>query len=151
MAEVRHEVTLNALPGRVWEFITTIRHLPLWLDGIASVQAISDPQTSAGTTFTAVRRGHYDDEAWLVAEWEPPHRLRLIEYRRKQEILVLLSETREGARLNMRYIWPREWGLLDRILPPRAQRQMIERALAKLKEIVCLNQDIKLLHGMGDE
>lgn len=151
MPEVRREVMLNAQPGRVWEFITAIRYLPQWMDGIASVQAISDPQTSAGTTFTAVRRGRHGDEAWLVAEWEPPHRLRLIEYHRRREFLIQIAATRDGSRLSMVYSWPPERGLLDRVLPPTAQRQMVERSLKRLQELVSVNGDIKLLHGMGDE
>ncbi len=151
MPEVRQEVLLNALPGRVWEFITTIRYLPRWMDGIASVQAISDPRTTAGTTFTAVRRLQHGDEAWLVAEWEPPHRLRLIELRLKREMLLLLEERGSDTRLQMIYTWPGSRGLLDRLLPPTAQRQMVARSLQNLKELVALNQDLKLLYGMGDE
>ncbi len=151
MLTVKQEVFLNALPGRVWQFITALRYLPQWLDGVASVQAISDPWTSAGTTFSALRRGGRQDESWLVAEWEAPHRLRLLEYRRKREFIFLLSLDRDGTRLSMQYNWPSERGLLGRLLPATAQRQMVTRSLARLQEIIKLNQDLKLLHGMGDE
>ena len=151
MLTVKQEVFLNALPGRVWEFITALRYLPQWLDGVASVQAISDPRTNAGTTFSALRRGGRQDESWLVAEWEAPHRLRFLEYRRNREFIFLLTLERDGTRLSMQYNWPSERGLLDRVLPATAQRQMVGRSLARLQEIIKLNQDLKLLHGIGDE
>jgi hypothetical protein len=151
MPEVSQEIVLNAVPSRVWEFVTTLRHLPRWMDGIASVQAISDPKASIGTTFTAVRRGRPGDETWLVAEWEAPHRLRLLEYHRKLELIIDLAPARDGARMRLQYNWPSERGILDRLFRPTAQRQMVERSLARLQELIKLNQDIKLLHGMGDE
>jgi hypothetical protein len=121
------------------------------MDGVVSVQAIGDPRASAGTTFNASRRDRHQDESWIVAEYEAPHRMCLVEYRRNREIMLLLQPERDGTRLSMRYTWPSERGILDRILRPTAQQQMVERSLARLQEMFSLNQDIKLLYGMGDE
>ncbi len=151
MPTVNQEILLNTHPRRVWEFITALRYLPTWMDGLASVQAISDPQTTAGTSFTALRRGSHADESWLVAEWEAPRRLRLIEYHRNLEFILELEPDRGGTRLTMRYSWPSRRGVLDRLFAPRAQQQMVARTLAHLQETITLNQDLKLLHGMGDE
>ncbi len=151
MPTIQQEIILNALPGRVWEFVTALRYLPQWLDGIASVQAISDRQASVGTTFTALRRGRRDDESWLVADLEAPHRLRLLEYRRNRELIFQLEPVREGTRFFLQYTWPAERGLLGRFLPPRTQQQMVAGSLTKLQELIKLNQDIKLTRGMGDE
>lgn len=151
MPTLTDEVILNAPARRVWAFITALRYLPRWLEGVASVQAISDAQPTDGTTFTVLRQGKRDDESWLVAEAEAPRRLRLIEYRRNREFLLLLEDIREGTRLSMRYTWPEERGLFGRFFPPTSQRQMVARTLARLKDLIALNQDLKLLHGMGDE
>lgn len=151
MPTIKQQVSLNAHPRRVWDFITALRYLPVWMDGLASVQAISDPQAAAGTSFTALRRGSHTDESWLVADWEAPRRLRLIEYHRNLEFILELEPDRSGTRLSLRYTWPSRRGILDRLFAPKAEQQMVERTLARLQEAISLNRDIKLLQGMGDE
>ena len=151
MSAVSHEQQVNAAPARVWEFITALRYLPVWMDGVTSVRAISDPSGSAGTTFTIIRRGRHEDESWIVAEYEPPRQVRLVEYRRNHELILLLQPDPVGTCLRMEYTWPSTRGILDRILRPTTQQQMVERSLARLREMFSLNQDIKLIYGMGDE
>jgi hypothetical protein len=151
MPTVSHEQQVNAAPARVWEFVTALRYLPVWMDGIVSVRSIGDAGGSAGTTFTIVRRGHHEDESWIVAEYEAPRRIRMVEYRRDHDLILLLLPDPVGTRLRMKYTWPSARGILDRILRPTAQEQMVARSLARLREMFSLNQDIKLIYGMGDE
>ncbi|MDQ5850850.1 MAG: SRPBCC family protein [Chloroflexota bacterium] len=151
MPTIRQTEVLNAPPERVWEFVTALRYLPVWMADVAAVREISTPQTAAGTTYTLVRRGRRDPETWIVADWEPPRRVRLSEVRRHIQLVLELEPDAQGTRLSMQQEWPSNRGLLDRLLPPTARRQALERSLARLKELVALNQDIKLLYGMGDE
>ena len=151
MPAIQHEVVLNAPPERLWEFLTALRYHPLWMADVASVQAISTPETAAGTTYTVMRRGRHGPESWIVGELDPGRFLRLSEYRRDVHLRFRLEPLGEGTRLHVEYAWPSRGGLLDRLLPRAAQQRTLVRSLARLKELVALNQDIKLLYGMGDE
>ena len=151
MPTIQDEVVLNAPPGRLWEFPTALRYHPLWMADVSSLQAISTSETVAGTTYTVMRRGRHGPESWIVAELDPARFLRLSEYRRDVHLRFRLEPLGEGTRLNVEYAWPSRGSLLDRLLPQAAQQRMLERSLARLKELVTLNQDIKLLYGMGDE
>ena len=151
MPAIRQTEVLNAPPERVWAFVTTPRYLPVWMAGVTAVREISTTETAAGTTFTMTRRGRHDPEMWIVADWVPPRRVRLSEIRRDIQLVLELEPDAQGTRLSMQQEWPSNRGLLDRLLPPTARRQALERSLARLKELVALNQDIKLLYGMGDE
>ena len=150
MPAITQAQLLNAPVERVWEFVTALRYLPVWLADVNSVREISTPQTGAGTTWHMRRRGRHDDESWIVADWDPPRRVRLAEYRRDIQLVLQMEPDAEGTRLSMEYAWPSR-GLLDRLLSPAGRRRMLERSLARLKELIDLNQDIKLLYGMGDE
>ena len=151
MPTITHEQVLNAPTERVWEFITALRYLPVWMADVTSVREISTPQTAAGTTWSMVRRGRHNLESWIVADWEPPRRMRLAEYRRDIQLTLRLEPDTDGTRLSIEYEWPSNRGLLDRLLPPTGHRHALERSLARLKELIDLNQDIKLLYGMCHE
>ena len=150
MPAITQEQLLNAPVERVWEFVTAVRYLPVWLADVTSVREISTPQTGAGTTWRMRRRGRHDDESWIVADWDPPRRVRLAEYRRDIQLILRIEPDSEGTRITIEYAWPSR-GLIDHLLPPAGRRHMLERSLARLKELIDLNQDIKLLYGMGDE
>ena len=151
MPTVSHHVLLNAPRERVWAFVTALRYLPLWMVDIATVEGISTTETTAGTTYSVVPRGSHHPEAWIVAEWNPPRQMRWTEYRRRIDLEFELENEGQDTRLRVGRTWPSRNGILDRLLPPRSQQQTLERSLARLQELVALNQDIKLLHGMGDE
>src|SRR3954451_6402422 len=149
MTTVTHSVELNAPVERVWAFVTALRYLPAWLDGWSAVREISTPATAAGTTMVVNRGRRHDHEDWIVAEWHPPGHLRLTEYRPDIQLVMELTPSGAGTHLTLHYTWPARG--LDRLFTATGQRQALQHSLAKLRQMVVLNQDIKLLHGMGDE
>ncbi|HEX6290458.1 MAG TPA: SRPBCC family protein [Herpetosiphonaceae bacterium] len=152
MPVAQHDITLHAPPDRVWAFIIALRYLPLWLSDVAAVQAISTSQTQAGTTFEIVRAGGRGMvEHWIVLDWEPPRSLRLTEYHADLHLRLRLEPTAGGTCLAAQLEWRQPRGLLQRLLPPTAQRRTLERSLHRLAELIDLNRDIRLLHGMGEE
>ncbi len=151
MPGVTQNVFLNAAPERLWDFITALRYLPSWMVDIAAVRDISTPQIAAGTTFTLVRRRRHDPEEWIVADWKPPRRLRLVEYRRGMELIVEMEPVENGTRLSLHVDAGKPHGLFAHLLPSASRRRTLQASLARLQELVALNGDIKLLHGMGDE
>lgn len=151
MPSVQRETLLDIPSDRAWVFLTTPRFYPVWIEDIASVQAISTPVIAAGTTFALARRGRHDQEAWIVAEWEPPRHVRLVEYRRGTYLIFDLEAQAERTRLQIEYGQPASRGLLGRLMPPLALQRAVERMIPRLHEVFVFNQDIKLLYGMGDE
>jgi uncharacterized protein YndB with AHSA1/START domain len=148
---VRRELLLDAPPDRVWAFLTAPRFYPIWMGDVVLVQAVSTPVVAAGTTFVMARRGRHDQESWIVAEWEPPRHVRLVEFRRGTYLIFDLDARDASTRLQIEYGLPASRGLLGRMMPPVGLQRAVERMTERLTEIYTLNQDIKLLYGMGDE
>ena len=151
MPAISAEVIVNGAPQRVWDFVTALPYLRVWMAGVVGVTAISTPETAAGTTFELARRGAHRPEEWVVADYDPPRRLRLAEYRQNRQLVLRLEPVAAGTRVLVEEEWPGRRGLLDRLMPPTRQRRALQQSLARLRELVRLNQDIKFLHGMGDE
>jgi uncharacterized protein YndB with AHSA1/START domain len=149
MPEVIQTIDIHASPERVWDMVTALRYLPLWLEGIASVSAISTPESAAGATFELTRKGSSARGSWIVAEWNPGQFVRLTEYRHDLHYIFELAPIAGGAQLTLTYRWPQRG--LAKLLPPTAQRRLVQRSLTKLKELMDFNRDIALLHGIGDE
>lgn len=150
MPSVHQATLLNATPERVWAWLAAPRFYPLWMDGVAAA-AVSTVEVGPGTTFTIVREQRQAEEAWIVAEWDLPRRMRLAAYRTDLQLIFRLEATPDGTHLVIEQAWPASRGLLSRLVPPRSQQRGLERTVSRLREIFALNQDIKLLHGMGDE
>lgn len=151
MPLVTRETLLDIPRERAWAFLTAPRFYPVWIEDIVSVQAISTPVVAAGTTFALARRGRHDQEAWIVVEWEPLRHARLVEYRRGTYLIFDLEAQAERTRVQIEYGQPASRGLLSRLMPPSGLQRAVERMIPRLHEIFALNQDIKLLYGMGDE
>ncbi len=151
MPTVKAEVVIDAPHERVWEFVTALRYLQVWMDDVEAVSGMSAPEPAAGTTFSVTRRGRRDAESWTVVDWSPPNRMRVTDDGRPTQIAVNLEPDDNRTRVSL--LWESSaWrGSVPRLLPAFGQRQAPERSLARLKELIDLNQDIKLLHGMGDE
>jgi uncharacterized protein YndB with AHSA1/START domain len=148
---IQRELLLNAPQDRVWAFLTTPRFYPIWMEDVVSVQAISTAVIGPGTTFVLARRRRHAQESWIVADWEPPRRLRLAEYRLGTSLIFVLEPQAEGTRLWLEHSVPPSRGLLGRLMPPVRLQRTVEHMLARLAELFTFNQDIKLLYGMGDE
>lgn len=146
----QREIVVNAAVARVWAFITALRYLPLWLDGVTSVQPAA-AITQSGTQFAIVRAGqHGPPETWIVADWEPPRHVRYTEYRRNVQLVFRLSPLDQQTRVHATLDAPTVSGVLARLLPDRSGAAL-DRSLARLHEICMLNRDIRLLRGVGDE
>jgi hypothetical protein len=150
MPSVRNSTAINAAPQRVWDMVTALRYLPLWLANVAAVSAISMPEAAAGTKFELTRPNSALPEAWIVAEWQPLQLLRLTACHHDLHWIAALEPVAQGMQVALEYRWPQR-GLAARILPPTAQRRLVERSLSQLKELIDFNRDIALLHGIGDE
>jgi len=148
---VEAERTLYAPVNRVWALITTLRYLQVWFSDIAAVQAISTAQTQAGTRFELLRRGQRDAEQWIVAEWEPEQYVRLTAYHRDVHLNFRLKAEGANTQLKLEHAYPNALGIVGRLLPPTRQKALLQVSLNRLHELITLNQDIKLLYGMGDE
>lgn len=147
MSAARREVLLDAAIERVWAFVTTPRVLPQWFNGVERVQAVTTAETASGTRFELTRHGQ--TETWIVADWEPPRRVRYTEYRRNIQLWLELAA--DGPRTRLRASWEAPGsGLLGRLSSARSGA-MLERSLARLHELIKFNRDIRLLHGTGDE
>ncbi len=151
MPSIQRELLLNAPQDRVWAFLTAPRFYPVWMKDVLSVQAISTPVIGPGTTFVLARRRRHAQESWIVADWEPPRRLRLVEYRLGTSLIFVLEPQPEGTRLWLEHGVSPSRGLLGRLMPPVRLQHTVEHMLARLAELFTFNQDIKLLYGMGDE
>jgi uncharacterized protein YndB with AHSA1/START domain len=150
MSVVELDITIHASPDRVWAFVTALRYLPLWLEDVAAVQAISTAQTQAGTTFEMVRtRGQV--ESWIVLDWEPPRACRLTEYHQDTHLRLRCAPVKAGTQLSAHWEWRASRGLIQRLRSNAPQRQMLERSVGRLAALFDLNRDIRLLHGVGDE
>ncbi len=135
----------------MWALITTFQYWPVWMVDVAAVRWITTSQAQAGTRFELMRVRALDPENWIVAEYEAGQKLRLAEYHQRIQLNLAVEPTATGTLLRTQLEWPNTRGLLGRFLPDMARGQALERSLARLKEVFDLNQDIKLLHGMGDE
>jgi hypothetical protein len=144
------DILISAAPDRVWAFVMTLRYLPLWLEDVAAVQAISTAQTQAGTTFELVRR-RGGVEPWIVLDWEPPRSCRLTEYHADLHLRLHCTPAAGGTQLSAQWEWPAPRGLFQRLRSTAPQQQMLQRSLQRLTALFDLNRDIRLLHGMGDE
>jgi hypothetical protein len=148
---VKYETLFDIPPDRAWAFLTALRFYPVWMEDVVSIQAVSTPVVAAGTTFVLARRKRHDQEAWIVADWEPQRHVRLVEFRRGTYLTFDLEAHEAGTRVQIEYGLPASRGLLGRLLPPIGLQRAIEHMVEQLTEMFVLNQDIKLLYGMGDE
>jgi hypothetical protein len=150
MASVQQVVTLNATAERVWAWLVAPRFYPVWMDQVQAVRDISTPEVGPGTTFVLTRRGRHSPEDWIFAEWQYPDHLRLAEYRGKRQIVFHLEGAATETHLALEHEWSSR-GLLPALVPSWGKQRSIARTAERLRELFALNQDIKLLYGMGDE
>ena len=136
MPYVEQTITIHAPVALAWERITTLANLPRWLDGVASVRALSTAQTQPGTTFEIVRAGRPDAEHWIVLDWQPQRSLRLTEYHQDRHLYLRLEPLTEGLRLVARWEWKAPRGLLQRLSPPTTQRRSLEHSLERLATLI---------------
>lgn len=151
MPTAQATTTVSASPDRVWSFITALRFIPQWLDGTRAVHSITTAHTAPGTRFELLREGIREPTRWIVADWQPPTRLRYTEYDRDWQLWIALDPTGLTTRLTLSLDRPAPGGLLARLLPDRAAQSLVERSARRLSDIFALNRDIRLLHGVGDE
>jgi len=151
MPSIQQATVLNATPERVWAWLAAPRFYGAWMDGVATARAVSSGEVGPGTTFTIVWEHRQLEEAWIVAEWDLLRRMRLTAYRTDRQFIFQLETVPDGAHLVIEQAWPVSRGILSRLAPPRSQQRGLERTVSRLRAIFALNQDIKLLHGMGDE
>ncbi len=151
MPSVQQAIVVNATPERVWTWLAAPRFYGVWMDGVAAVPAVSTVEMGPGTTFTIIREQRHAEEAWIVAEWDLLRRMRLTAYRTDRQLIFQLEAAPDGTHLVIEQAWPASRGILSRLVPPRSQQRGLERTVSRLRAVFALNQDIKLLHGMGDE
>jgi len=148
MATIAHSVEINASPERVWEMLTALRYLHLWLGDVAAVQKISMPNVQADTTFDLVQAGS-TRTSWTVSAWQPPQQLRFSTAEGDTQYSFMLEPTAHGTQLTMEY--QKTARGLGRLLPAAGQRRLVQSSLARIKELITFNRDIALIHGVGDE
>lgn len=136
MPVVEHIIELAAPPERVWATLTALEGLPLWLEGAQRVDAITG-QAQPGTRFQLRRSGSLHAEQWIVADWDPPRRLRYTEYQRNLQLRLSLSPTASGTRLAAVWETPRGRGVLERILQ-KTDRRMLQQSLERLRALLAL-------------
>lgn len=151
MPSVQQTILLNATRERVWTWLAAPRFYGLWMDGVAAVRTASRGEAGPGMTFVIVRKQRQVQEDWIVAEWNSFRRMRLTAYRTDHQLIFGLNDAPEGTQLAIEQTWPASRGLLSRLAPSRSQQHRLDRTASHLHAIFVLNQDIKLLHGMGDE
>jgi len=135
MPVVERTIELAAPPQRVWAVVAAIESIPLWLDGAQRVDAITAP-AKPGTRFELRRAGSLHTEKWIVADWEPPRRLRYTEYQRNLQLRLSLAPTASGTRLTATWETPRGRGVLERALYEKADRRMLENSLERLRSLL---------------
>jgi hypothetical protein len=133
MPVVDYAITLTAAPDRVWQHITSLPDLPVWLDGVAAVRSISTPQTQAGTRFELLRAGQRSAEQWIVLDWQPVRSLRLTEYHQDLHLRLRLEPLPEGTRLHAEQEWRATRGLLQRFRSTAPQERSLKVSLERLK------------------
>ncbi len=146
---------LPASAQRVWDFVTAVRYWPEWLNGVSAIHAVSTASTRAGTTFEVERAGRHQRDAWIVADWEPPKRVRFTDYHADIQLSFVLAPTEGASELRVEVEWRRPRGPLGSLLaakvPGGRWASGIPASLARLEHIFVFNRDVKLLHGIGDE
>lgn len=154
MPTSEHTALLPASAQRVWDFVTTVRYWPVWLSGVSAIRAVSTASTGAGTTFEVERVGQHQRDPWIVAEWEPPRRVRFTDYHADIQLSFVVAPAEASSELRVVVEWRRPRGPLGSLLaagvPGGQWARGLPASLARLKDIVVFNHDIKLLHGAGD-
>lgn len=148
MPTITDAITINAAPDRVWDMLTALRYLHLWLAGVARVQALSTPPTALDTQFDLVRVGSAQT-TWVVSAWQPVQHVGFSTVEGDAHYRFTLEPTGTGTLLTMET--QRSLRGLARLLPAATQRRLVTTSLARLKELIVLNRDIALIHGVGDE
>ena len=71
------EITLDKPIDEVWNFVSNIENLGLWVEGIEAPKQTSDYRTGVGTTYHSIYnyRGKSFDMDHEIYEFEPPNRL----------------------------------------------------------------------------
>lgn len=137
MPIVEQSIELAVAPQRVWQALASIEALPLWLDGAQRVDAITGP-AKPGTRFTLWRSASLHPEQWIVADWDPPRRLRYTEYQRDLQLRLGLTPTASGTRLSAAWETRRGRGALERVLYQTTERRMLERSLERLRSLLAV-------------
>jgi uncharacterized protein YndB with AHSA1/START domain len=150
MTTIAQDVLLNAPPERVWSFVTAPRYWRTWLADVHSVRSITTPNMAAGTRFEVLRVGAHRGEQWIVAEWQPHDHVRFTEYHKNVQLVFDLAAASDSTQLHLTYSAPQR-GWLNQLLFTRAQQRALKQSVARLREMVKLNQDIKLLYSIGGE
>lgn len=148
MPTLADTTSIDAAPDRVWDMLTAIRYLHLWLADVARVQAISTPEPALDTTFDLVRAGSAKT-TWVVSTWQPVQHVGFSTVNGDAHYRFTLEPTDTGTLLTMAS--ERSPRGLARLLPAATQRRLVNTSLARLKELIVFNRDIALLHGVGDE
>lgn len=148
MPTIADKIEINVPPQRVWELLTALRYAHLWLADATRIQAISTADVGAGTTFEMVRGGS-TPAAWIVSAWQPPQQLCFSTTDGDTQYSFTLEPTQTGTLLTMEY--QRTGRGLSRLLPVAGQRRLVQRSLARLRDLITFNRDIALIHGVGDE
>jgi uncharacterized protein YndB with AHSA1/START domain len=70
-------ITLDKPIDEVWNFVSSIENLGLWVEGIEAPKQTSDGRTGVGTTYHSKYnyRGKSFNMDHEIYEFEPPHRL----------------------------------------------------------------------------
>ncbi len=134
MPIVQQSIALAEPPEQVWKVLTTIELLPLWLEGAQRVDSLTGP-AKPGTRFTLRRAGSLHPEQWIVADWDPPHRLRYTEYQRNLQLRLTLIPAASGTQLTAAWETPRSRGMLEHLLQ-KTDRRMLESSLDRLRALL---------------
>jgi hypothetical protein len=155
MGRKEYEIMLPALPERVWNWVTAVKFWPLWINGVAHVQAISTAEPQLGTTFEVQRVGQHKTEQWIIAEWEVGRSVRFTEYHQNIQLGFNAAPNGAGAQLQLQVEWPNSSGMLGflaaKMTPGGRWARSLASSSSSLIDLFVFNRDIKLLYGMGEE
>jgi hypothetical protein len=152
MLNAQFDAQLNALPQRVWDFVTAIGFWPRWMEGVVAVEPADAAPIGLNTRFTIRRASQRAGrEGWLVRTWQPARRVDFVSYTHHIDLRFTLDPHADHTTLRAAISYPNTRGPLGRLLPDMRRAAELGRSLHTLQQMIAFNRDIWLLHGVGDE
>ena len=136
------EITIGKPIDRVWEFVSNIENLALWVEGIEAPEQTPDGPIGAGTTYHSKYnyRGKSFDMDHEIYEFEPPNRLdtRSIEGPFPYDVTMVLAEADGGTSVsNMVEAGSDSWmtSVIFAVAGPRVRKAMRGQLMKELRAL----------------
>ena len=141
MVREEHSVTIDRPVGEVFAYLTDVRNVPEWQEGVREIRLEGDAPVSQGTRFTEVRKfiGRRLESTLEVSEHEPNRRFTVRTLSGPVPFTVRHTFEPSGNGTRIDVVGEGEPGGFFKMgegLVARQARRMFERDFSKLKAVL---------------